>query len=297
VRAQRYELRDRVVLITGAARGIGAETARRLVARGARVAILDIDAAAARRVAAELDGAAVAFHADATDWASLNAAIAGTVERFGGIDVVVANAGIAGPTATVRTIEPETFERVIEINLLGVWRTIRAALPSIVERRGYVLAVSSAAAAMSMPLWAAYAASKAGCEAFARSLRSELAHTGTRVGVAYFGEIKTDMTDGILTSPAARKAYETVPKFMSGAIPVQRAGAAIVRGIERRANVVSAPRYVRTLLKWRGQLAALDGRMAGDERMIEAIRLAEAEASRDGGLPGPAAAPAEARAR
>src|SRR5439155_914536 len=130
------------------------------VARGAQVAILDIDAAAARRVAAELDGAAVAFHADATDWASLNAAIAGTVERFGGIDVVVANAGIAGPTATVRTIEPETFERVVEINLLGVWRTIRAALPSIVERRGYVLAISSAAAAMSMPLWAAYAASK-----------------------------------------------------------------------------------------------------------------------------------------
>src|SRR6476469_9863478 len=107
-----YDLNGKVALVTGAARGIGYETARQMHLRGASVAVVDIDAAEAREA----------------------------VERFGGLDVVVANAGIAQKRmATVRGIGVEEWERVFEVDMLGVWRTVRAALPQIVERKGHVV--------------------------------------------------------------------------------------------------------------------------------------------------------------
>ena len=125
------------ILITGAAHGIGAEVARRLAARGARVSLVGLGADELRRVAADCPGATV-FDGDVTDQEALDAAVAGTVEALGGIDTVIANAGIAAP-GFVRTMDPASFERVIEVNLLGVWRTVRACLPHVIERRGYVL--------------------------------------------------------------------------------------------------------------------------------------------------------------
>src|SRR3954454_7399311 len=88
--------------------------------------------------AAELGGDTAFFEADVTDREAVEAAVAGAVERFGGLDVVVANAGVAtgGPLAV---IDPDDFERLIDVNLLGVWRTVRAALPHVTARSGYVL--------------------------------------------------------------------------------------------------------------------------------------------------------------
>ncbi len=246
-----YDVRGKVVLVTGAARGIGAEAARQLSARGARVALVGLEPEELEARAAELGPEAAAFYADVTDVDALDEAVAGTVERFGGIDVVIANAGVSA-FAPVIAIRPEDFERTIEINLLGVWRTVRATLPHVIERRGYVLPIASLAAVIHSPMMSAYAATKAGVEAFCDCLRSEVAHTGTAVGCAYFGFIETDLVREGMAHPATEKMRAQGPRFMATPIPVERAGAAIVRGIERRSRVVVAPGWVRAALVGRG---------------------------------------------
>ena len=126
---QRLELDGRVVFVTGAARGIGAEVAREAHARGARVALVGRRLEPLQQLAAELGEGAAAFQADVGDLDALQGAADATVARFGGIDVVVANAGIAPPSEPILTIDPGEFERTVDIDLLGQWRTIRATLP------------------------------------------------------------------------------------------------------------------------------------------------------------------------
>jgi NAD(P)-dependent dehydrogenase (short-subunit alcohol dehydrogenase family) len=275
--AERYDIRDRVVLITGAARGIGAEAARRLARRGARVSLVGLEPELLEQLAREIGGTAAWFEADVTDVAALERAVAGTVERFGGIDVVIANAGIA-PFGTVATIDPAAFERTIEVNLLGVWRTVRAVLPHVVARQGYILPIASLAAALHPPMMAHYTATKAGVEAFADALRAEIAHTGTRVGVAYFAFIDTDMVRDGLSNRAANIMREATPGPFGKTAPVTAAGRAIERGVERRADKVYAPRWVLPMTWLRGILQPLTQR-ANRERIAEAVRIAEADAA------------------
>lgn len=294
-----WQLANKTVFITGAARGIGAECARRLAARGMKVALVGLEPEQLAQVAAECGPDAVWFEADVTDRAQLQAAVDGTVERFGGIDAVIANAGIAigGPT---RLADPEAFERVIEINLLGVYRTVHACLPQIVERQGYVLVVSSMAAIFHAPGMAAYSASKAGVEAFADSLRGELAHHGARVGVGYFSWIDTEMVRGADRHPALGGMRAKLPAPVRKTYPVSAVGDVVVEGFEQRSRWVGVPKgQVRLALKLRGLLAGLTDRGARDgypdmeaafqrdiaERGVEA-------ASRPSGDGGAAAAPA-----
>jgi NAD(P)-dependent dehydrogenase (short-subunit alcohol dehydrogenase family) len=197
------DLRGKTVFITGAARGIGAESARRLAARGANVALAGLEPEELERVARQCGANAAWFDCDVTDWDALERAVEGAVERFGGVDTVVANAGIA-PAGMTRSIDPRAVERTLEVNLLGVWRTVRVCLPQIIERQGYVLVIASLAAAVHSPGLAAYAASKAGAEAFADSLRVEVKHLGVDVGVGYFSWIDTDMVPG--PTPTRRSA-------------------------------------------------------------------------------------------
>src|SRR6187549_1873658 len=139
-----FPLNGKVALVTGAARGIGFETARQLHARGASVAVLDIDAAEAREAAERIGARAIGIGADVTDSGAMLAAVAETVERFGGLDVAVANAGIAPPTVTTtRAMPPEEWERVVDVNLMGTWYTVRAALPQVSERGGTVVMIGS----------------------------------------------------------------------------------------------------------------------------------------------------------
>jgi NAD(P)-dependent dehydrogenase (short-subunit alcohol dehydrogenase family) len=166
-----------VVMITGAARGIGAESAKQLYARGHEVALVGLEPAELEARADELGSRAAAFECDVTDREALDRVVAQVVERFGGIDVVIANAGVA-TVGTVASLAPDEFERVVEVNLLGVYRTVKAALPHVVERRGYVLVVASLAAALHAGMMANYAMAKAGAEAFADSLRQELGPQG-----------------------------------------------------------------------------------------------------------------------
>src|SRR5690242_3247313 len=160
--AKRYDVDDKVVVITGAAKGIGFDTARRLVERGAKVAMIDIDADGVEQAAAEIGAAGVAepFVADVAERDSIRMAIEAARVRFGGIDVAVANAGISGTPQPSTLVSDEEFERIIRVNLLGVWWTLSAVLPDVAERRGYLLPVASLAAAVPTPLIAAYGASK-----------------------------------------------------------------------------------------------------------------------------------------
>ncbi|GGP80438.1 SDR family oxidoreductase [Saccharothrix coeruleofusca] len=253
------DVADKVVLITGAARGIGAEVARQLSAMGARVALVGLEGAQLAEVAAQCGGKA--WEADVTDWAQLRAAVDGAVEHFGRIDVVVANAGIA-TTGFVRSVDPAAFERVVEVNLLGVWRTVRACLPHLIASRGYCLVVSSLAAIVQIPGNAAYSAAKAGCEAFAHSLRAEVRHLGVDVGVAYFSWIATDMVDSVDRHPVFGPLRRGLPGPAGRKHPVSAVGKAVVKGIAGRKRAVHVPGWVGALKLFRALTPVVVARQA-----------------------------------
>jgi NAD(P)-dependent dehydrogenase (short-subunit alcohol dehydrogenase family) len=115
----RFDLTGKVVLITGAAQGIGLGTAKAMHSRGASVALVDLDLEATQRVAASVGERALGLAGDVTEAESLQAAAQATVQRFGGIDVAIANAGISPPAATARVYETGLWEKVIDVNLLG----------------------------------------------------------------------------------------------------------------------------------------------------------------------------------
>ena len=202
----RFDVAGRTVFITGAARGIGAAAAQRLHAAGANVALVGLEPDRLAALAERLGPRAAWFEADVTDYDALRDAVDGTIARFGAIDVAIANAGIQF-MGRMATMPREQFERTIEVNLLGVWRTNRAVLDEIVRSRGYLLNISSLSAASHTPLMGAYTASKAGVEAMTDCLRVELAHTGARVGCAYFGFIDTDLVKGELRAPIDGRAH------------------------------------------------------------------------------------------
>ncbi len=272
-----WDLKGKTAFVTGGARGIGAETARQLVARGANVALAGLEPELLEQRAAELGPSAAWFEADVTDHDALERAVEEALERFGALDIVVANAGVAagGPVAT---IDPDHFERLIDVNLLGVWRTVRATLPHVTARRGYVLPIASLAAAMHGPMMSAYCASKAGVEAFADCLRLELRHTGTAVGCAYFSFIDTDMVRRGMDRPSGQRMRERLRGPLKPP-PVSAAGEAIVRGIERRARHVVAPRWVLPVLYLRTLLQPLSERAGTESEIVETMRLAEQEGS------------------
>ena len=191
---ERYDLNGKVALVTGAARGIGFETARQMHLRGASVAVLDLDADEAREAAERIGPRAIGLGGDVTDQSAMMNAVAEMVEKLGGLDVAVANAGIAQKQfATVRGISGEEWERVFEVDMLGVWRTVRAALPQIVERRGQMVVVSSVYAFANGFGNSPYAVAKAGVESLGRALRVELKPHGASASVAYFGWVDTKL--------------------------------------------------------------------------------------------------------
>jgi NAD(P)-dependent dehydrogenase (short-subunit alcohol dehydrogenase family) len=260
-------LAGRRVLITGAARGIGAATARRLHARGAQVVLAGIEPDVLARTAADC-GDALAVVCDVRDREQVEAAVEAAVEHLHGLDVVVANAGVAAQLPLVGG-DPDVFERTIEVNLLGVYYTLRAAGQHIAHPQGYALAISSLAAAVHPPLLGAYSASKAGVEALADSLRIELAPSGARVGVAYFAELDTDMVRQGFGTAAAKRMSEIGPAGRRRVAPLDAGIDAIERGIARRARHVVAPRWVALLLPLR-MLA---------QRVVEAATRSSVEAA------------------
>jgi NAD(P)-dependent dehydrogenase (short-subunit alcohol dehydrogenase family) len=236
-------VRGKIVLITGAARGIGAGVARDLATKGAKVALVGLEVDELDKVAAECGPDAGAWEADVTSWSDLEQATAAIVERYGRIDVVLANAGIAA-TGFTRSIDPAAFERVINVDLLGVWRTVRVTLPHLIEAKGYAMLVSSAAAIIHIPGNAAYSAAKAGVEAFANSLRAEVRHLGVDVGVVHPTWIATDMVSNADEHPVFGKMRAAGGGLASKTYPLSVAVDLISAGVAKRARAVHVPGWI-----------------------------------------------------
>jgi len=256
----------RVLLITGAARGIGAELARQATAAGARVALLGLEPDRLAALAETLEGASW-VECDVTDQAALAAAVESTLATHGKIDVVVANAGIANH-GTVAVTPPEAVAKVIEVNLLGVVRTVTATLPAITASRGHYLLISSAAAFTMLPGMTPYAASKAGVEQFANGLRLEVAHKGVTVGSAHPIWIDTDMVRDLKQDIGTfRRSLRRMPGPLGAEVSVEDCASALLEGIARRARKVYVPRSVAVL-------SALRTLTLG--RLVERAMLAQA---------------------
>jgi NAD(P)-dependent dehydrogenase (short-subunit alcohol dehydrogenase family) len=238
-------LDGKVALVTGAARGLGAETARALSERGVKLVLTDVDAAPLKELAAELgEDSVVTAACDVCDLASMEAAVQAGVERFGGIDLVLANAGIASYGSVLGT-DPATFKRVLDINVLGVFHTVRAALPSVIERQGYLLIVSSLAAFAAAPGLAAYNASKAGVEHFASALRLEVAHHGVAVGSAHMSWIDTPLVrDAKADLPAFKQLLESLPGPLGKTTSAGACVRAFVKALDQRKRRVNVPGWV-----------------------------------------------------
>jgi NAD(P)-dependent dehydrogenase (short-subunit alcohol dehydrogenase family) len=261
------------VLITGAARGIGAALAERLHAKGAHVAVIGLEEERLAEVAARCGGAHWEL-CDVADREQVDEAVEGAVDALGGLDVVVANAGIAAQLPLVGG-DPEVMERTLAVNVLGVYYTLRAAGPHIAHPRGYALATASVAAAVHLPLMGAYNASKAAVEALGNTLRIELRPSGARVGVAYYAEIDTDMTSrGFGTEAAALMTAGLGPLHRVAKLDV--AIDALERGIARRSRRIVAPRRAAPLLPLRMLVQPFVDRV-GQRNLRKALEIARAE--------------------
>jgi NAD(P)-dependent dehydrogenase (short-subunit alcohol dehydrogenase family) len=237
-------IKDKVVLATGGASGLGAAVAALLHGQGARLALADIDAEGVAHTARTIGPQVLALHADVTQPADLQRAVAHTLATLGRIDVVWANAGIAsfGPLATT---DPAAWVHNIEVNLIGVFHTVRAALPEVMARRGHVVVTASAASFVHAPCLSAYSATKAGVEAICDALRIEVAHHGVTVGAIHPSWVATPLIDRAEQSSAFKRLRASMRGAFGRDMPLADAAAIIARGIAERRRHVYAPGYVR----------------------------------------------------
>lgn len=273
----KFSVNNKVALITGAAGGIGFEVARQLADRGALVALVDLDPGAISDAAARIGDSAIGFSADVTDAAAMQEVVDQVVAAFGRLDIVVANAGIAPKVATVRTMDPALFERVLEVNQLGVYRTVLPALPHIIANQGHVVCTASIYAFINGVLLAPYAMSKSSVESFGRSLRGELAQHGATAGVAYFGFIDTKMTQDGFADDVAERFLATTPKALMKKMTPAFAAEAVVTGIEGRRSRTIAPKFWTAYSVLRGVLNPVLDRRTETNAAIQAV-LREADA-------------------
>jgi len=252
----------KVALITGGANGIGAEVARQLHDKGARVVLTDVDEGLLKEVAARIgEDRVLTVVADVRDLSAMQNTVDMGIERFGGIDIVVANAGI-GTYGSVLQVDPEAFRTLIDVNVVGVFHTVRATLPSVIDRQGYVLIVSSGAAYLAFPGLAPYNAAKAGVEQFANALRLEVAHLGVDVGSAHMSWIDTPLVrESKADLPTVREMLASLPGPLAKTTSVEKCGDAFVKGIEARKRRINCPGWVE-VLRWIRPLLAT--------RMVEA---------------------------
>lgn len=237
----KQSLRGKKILITGAARGIGAEAAKQLAAEGAKIALVGLEPERLSELALELGLDHCWFECDVTDYKSVEKAVKASVAKLGSLDAVITNAGI-GCIGTVAIAPVEALAKTIEVNLLGTVHTVSAALPYLTDSRGYFLLVSSATAVNSTPGTAAYAASKSGVEQFANCFRLEVAHKGVDVGVIYPGWVDTDLIrDQKNDLESFNEMVERLPWPFDVETPLDVCGKAIVDCIAYRKRTKFLP--------------------------------------------------------
>ncbi|HEX5359628.1 MAG TPA: SDR family NAD(P)-dependent oxidoreductase [Fluviicoccus sp.] len=241
----KYDISKLTIAITGSTGGLGSALAKALHAKGAKLALLDLDGAAAQQQAESLGGPgrAKGWAVNVRSMESLQQAIDAAAAHFGGLDLVIANAGITEMEALVNGSEA-AFTRVIDINLNGVWRTFKAAIPHVQKRKGYLLAISSMAAFIHSPLQSSYAASKAGVWAMCDSIRLELRHLGVGVGSVHPTFFPTPMMDGVFADEAGNRIWDGNKGGIWKMVTLESVVVAIVEGIEQRSDMIVAPKRI-----------------------------------------------------
>ncbi|OIV37917.1 short-chain dehydrogenase [Mangrovactinospora gilvigrisea] len=282
-------LNNRVIAVTGAARGVGQHLAEALAARGARIALVGLEPDRLKSVAERCGPDATAWDADVTDRARMAEVAEEIAARYGRVDAAVANAGVAMGGPFVES-DAAAFERTLQVNLVGSTITARAFLPHLLATRGYLLQIASLAALTPAPLMTAYCASKAGVEAFAHALRAEVGHRGVGVGVAYLTWTDTEMVRGADRDEALRMMRSRLPWPLNRTYPVGPAAQRIADGVERRAAHVYGQWWLRGLQPLRGAIPAVTA-LGAPREMRRVDALATDAASR--GLVGAGGAAAE----
>ncbi|MFD5266463.1 SDR family oxidoreductase [Streptomyces sp. NPDC058335] len=237
-------LENRTVVVTGAARGVGAAQAHALARRGARLALLGHERTALEAVAASLPTPALAVETDVTDEGALREAAETVRTRLGPPSAVVANAGIA-QGGLFSTEDMASWRRVVDVNLTGSALTAHTFLPDLRETAGYYLQIASLASLGAAPLMSAYCAAKAGVEAFAHALGAEEAHRGVAVGIAYLNWIDTDMIRDGDQHAVLRELRAHMPPPARRVHPVETVAETLARAVERRSTAVYVPAWLR----------------------------------------------------
>lgn len=268
-----YDVAGKVVLITGGTGGIGSATARELLRRGARVAIVDVDPDTPTVAASMSSHSAFGTVADVRVRSTLDQSVADVVDRFGRIDVAVANAGILSRTATLRTTPASSIESVLAVNVTGVVNTVQAAMDQVVAHRGQFVLLSSVFAFLNGMGTIPYAMSKAAVEQLGRGLRVELAVRGVSTTVAYFSLIDTDMIrHGVDGDAVADELLAALPRPLLKRLQPAAAATALADGIANRAPRVMAPGRWAPISALRGIVGpALDPRLARNPRIQAAL--------------------------
>ena len=206
---------DKVAIVTGAGSGIGRATATRLGHEGAAVACLDLNGDAAEEVAAKINadgGSARAWSCDVSDETSVEGAVGAVLAAFGGLDVLCNIAGV-GRAHHTHELPKSDWDLMIGVNLTGTMLMCRAALPSLVERRGAIINTASSAGLIGQPYTAAYCASKGGVVLFTKALAVEYDHTGLRVNAIAPGMTQTRIIDdfGVPDGGDFKKVFSIIP--------------------------------------------------------------------------------------
>jgi NAD(P)-dependent dehydrogenase (short-subunit alcohol dehydrogenase family) len=226
-------LEGKVAVVTGAADGIGAATARRLGREGAKLALVDIRAEPLALIATELGEDAIALPADVSSVEDVDRYMNAALERFGRIDLAMLNAGVASAHLAVADASVEDFDRVISTNLRGCFLTMRAAIRAMLAREGggAIVATASMLALQGGPLFAPYTASKHGILGLVRSAALELGSRGVRVNALCPGYVDTPMLraaeDEQQDPAAARKAMQKFNAFGRYGQPEEMAAMAV----------------------------------------------------------------------
>jgi NAD(P)-dependent dehydrogenase (short-subunit alcohol dehydrogenase family) len=275
-----YDLRGKVALITGGTGGIGSATARELIGRGAKVAIVDVDPQTPQIATRMSSHSAMGTVADVCSREALDIAVADVVDRFGRVDVTIANAGILSRAATLRTTHPASIESLLAVNVTGVVNTIQAAMDEVIAHRGQFVLISSVFAFLNGMGTIPYAMSKAAVEQLGRGLRIELAAHGVSTTIAYFSLIETNMIkQGVDGDPVVDELLATLPRPFLKRLQPATAATALADGLAHRSPRVMQPSRWKPLSALRGLLApAMDSHLVRHPRTLAALSNLDARA-------------------
>lgn len=209
-------LKDKTAIVTGAAQGIGRAIAQRLAAEGARLAIIDVDADGAKQAAAEIGQTAIGIAADVSQASQVERAFATVMDHFGSLDILVNNAGVVGTDTPVKDLEEEDWNRVLNINLKGVFLCSQAAVRRMIEKKsGVIVSMASISGKEGNANMAPYSVSKAGVICLTKALAKEVLAVGIRVNC---------VAPALIDSPLLQGMEQERVDVLTSKIPLGRLG-------------------------------------------------------------------------